>query len=143
MEYRKFNDKYILRLDPDEEIMASIRSLCEKENIRNGQIVGIGAAKSATIGLWDLTNKVFKKKDIVKPLEIASLIGNISTLKGENYLHLHITVADENLNTYAGHMASCVISATAEITITEIEGSVERRYDPRTGLNIYSFLPEE
>ena len=34
MEYQKFADTYVVRIDKGEEIIASLQALCEKENIQ-------------------------------------------------------------------------------------------------------------
>ena len=33
----------------------------------------------------------------------------------------------------------CVIGATAEIFITTYEGTIDRKVDPQTGLNVFKF----
>ena len=42
MDYRKFNEKYYIRLDKDDEIIASLTEVCARENITAAQINGIG-----------------------------------------------------------------------------------------------------
>ena len=39
-----------------------------------------------------------------------------------------------------GHLNACRISATCEIAITKIEGTVERRFRDDIGLNLYKFI---
>ena len=46
MEYRKFGKQYVIRLEKGEEIVSSIKDLCEKENIKLGSLSGIGAVNS-------------------------------------------------------------------------------------------------
>ena len=36
-------------------------------------------------------------------------------------------------------MNACYVSATAEITVTKLEGTIERRMDEEIGLNLYRF----
>ena len=72
-------------------------------------------------------------------MEITSLLGNITTMNGETYLHLHINLCDENMNIKGGHLNECRISATGEIIVTKINGNVDRIKDNETGLNIFKF----
>ena len=72
-------------------------------------------------------------------MEITSLLGNVSQMNGEVYLHLHITLADENYNVHGGHLTSAVISATGEIIIDTIDGIVDREFDEEVGLNLFKF----
>ena len=43
MEYRKFGDTYVLRLDQGEEVMESLRRFAEAEQISLASVQGIGA----------------------------------------------------------------------------------------------------
>lgn len=72
MEYRKFADTYVIRLDKGEEIISSLQAICEKENIRLGSVEGIGAADHAVIGLYDVANRQYHKKELNGPMEISS-----------------------------------------------------------------------
>ncbi len=45
-------------------------------------------------------------------MEITSLVGNISQMNGEVYLHIHINLANEENKVFGGHLTSAIISAT-------------------------------
>ena len=139
MEYKQFGNHYVMRVDPGEEILEKIEELCRKEEIRVGSAVGLGASNRAVVGLFDTVNKVYKKKELTGPMEITSLVGNISTKNGETYLHFHVNLCDEEMQIRGGHMNACYVSATAEVTITKLEGTIERRMDEGIGLNLYQF----
>lgn len=51
MEYRKFGDKYVVRLDKGEEIVYSLLKLCAWKDIKVAQVTGIGAVGEVTAGL--------------------------------------------------------------------------------------------
>lgn len=139
MEYRAFGDHYVVRIDKGEEVLACIEKLCRKEGIKLGSAVGLGACDRVTVGLFDTVNKVYKKNTFTGPMEITSLVGNISTKEGEPYLHFHINVCNEENHILGGHLNECHISATGEITVTKIEGIVEREMSEEIGLNLYRF----
>ena len=44
MEYMKFDDAYVVRLDCGEEIVESLTKICDREKITLATIEGIGAA---------------------------------------------------------------------------------------------------
>lgn len=140
MEYRQFGNRYVLRLDRGEEVLEQIGVLCRKENIRVGYAVGLGAADRVELGLFNTTTKIYKKTLLEFPMEITSLVGDISTMNGETYLHFHINVCNEDMQVFGGHLNSCRISATGEITITKIDGTVEREFSEKVGLNLYHFV---
>ena len=140
MDYRKFGDDYVLRLDRGEEAVSCLTDLCERENIRLGAVQGLGAADRVVIGLYDVSSRVYHKTTLEGPMEITSLVGNISRKDGTPYLHLHINVCDEQMRVLGGHLNECRISATAEIAVRVIAGDVGRRLDDAvTGLNLYQF----
>lgn len=139
MEYRVFGNHYIVRIDRGEEVLACLEKLCRDEQITAGSAVGLGATDRVIIGLFDTVSKIYKKKELTGPMEITSLVGNISTKDGEPYLHFHINVCDEENRVMGGHLNQCNISATCEITVTRIEGCVERKMSEEIGLNLYQF----
>lgn len=141
MDYRKFKDTYVIRMDRGEEIVKTLTDFCKKEKITLGSVDALGAANHAVIGLYDVATREFHKKTFDEALEISSLHGNISTKDGEIYLHLHINLAREDLSVVGGHLAECRLSATCEMFVRKIDGAVERRHDEAvTGLNLYHFL---
>lgn len=139
MEFRKFGTKYIVRIDKGEEIVASLADLCKKENILLGDVRAIGAVDRLTIGLFDTTTKEYYKTTLEGAFEISSLIGNISTMKGENYLHLHITVTDADYMAKGGHLNEAWVSGTCEMVIDVIDGEMDRAFSDEIGLNLYKF----
>ena len=140
MDYRQFGDRYVLRIDRGEEVLEQVEKLCRMEGITAGYAVGLGASDQVTLGLFNTTEKVYHKTTLAGPMEITSLVGNISTMNGKPYLHFHINVCNEQMQVRGGHLNACRISATCEITITKIEGTVERRFSDDIGLNLYEFI---
>ncbi|MBC8589001.1 PPC domain-containing DNA-binding protein [Paratissierella segnis] len=139
MDYRKFGNKYVVRLEKGEEIVSSLKELSRKEKISLGRISGIGAVGEVEIGYFETKIKEYHSKVLKGDMEILNLNGNISEMNNEVYLHLHITIADDNLNAVGGHLNSAIISATGEIVIDVIEGKVDRELDEDIGLNLILF----
>ena len=138
MDYRVFGDKIALRLDPGEELLDRISEVCRRQGVRFGSITGIGAANHVTIGFYNLEKQEYSEKDLDFPMEITSILGDVSRKDGEVYLHVHINVSDEEGRTFGGHLKKCMISVTGEIVITCIDGEVGRKADPATGINVLS-----
>ena len=139
MEYRRFNDKYVVRLNKGEEIIESLTKLCEENDIKLGRVTGIGATNKVKIGLFNVETKEYHSTELTGDMEITNLSGNISQMDGKVYLHLHITVCDEENKAFGGHLNYAVISATCEMIIDVIDGAVDRKYDEETGLNLIKF----
>lgn len=139
MDYRVFGDKIALRLDPGEELLDKISEVCRRQGVRFGSITGIGAANHVTIGFYNLEKQEYSEKELDFPMEITSILGDVTRKDGEVYLHVHINVSDEEGRTFGGHLKKCMISVTGEIVIACIDGEVGRKADPATGINVFDF----
>jgi uncharacterized protein len=138
MQYKQFNNKVIVRVDKGEELVSSLKTLCNTLDIRLGSIVGIGATDQVTVGLMNTKTRDYQKKEFTGDYEITSLVGNISRMDDEVYLHLHVTIGDVEHKALGGHLSSAIISATFEGIIDIIDGQVTREYDKKVGLNLFS-----
>ena len=139
MIYKKIdNNHYVIRIDKEEEVLENLTSLCEKENIKAGSVVGLGAAKHIKIGLYDVGAKKYNSIEMEEPMEITSLVGNISTKEGKTYLHFHINVCNSKMQVFGGHLNFCIIGATCELVLTVLDGEIDRIYDEELGLNLFN-----
>jgi len=139
MNYKRFHNKVIVRIDKGEELFDSLKTVCKKLDIKLGLIVGIGATDKITVGLMNTKTKKYQEKEFIGDHEISSLVGNITTMNGEVYLHLHVTICNVEHKALGGHLSSAVISATFEGTIDIIDGEVSREYSDDVGLNLFKF----
>ena len=136
MDYKKFDKKVFVRIDKGEEIVETLKQLCKDLDIKAGTITGIGATDKAAISLFDMKTKKYHLKEFVGDHEIAQVYGNISTMNGEVYLHLHITLGNSEHMSFAGHLTSAVVSATFECVIDIINGEINREFDENIKLNL-------
>ena len=140
MEYRKLAQGYILRLDPGEEIVASLTKLVSDEQIQLGSVSALGAANDVTIGIFNTGEKQYYSRRYQGDFEISALVGNVTRKDGEPYLHLHITIGNPVTGeVHAGHLSSCVISATLELFLQVWDGQVGRKFSDSVGLNLLEF----
>lgn len=139
MEYRRFKDKYLVRLQKGEELIESILKLAREENISLGRVSGLAAVDKVEISLYAADTKEYLIKELTGDMEIVSLEGNIAEKDGEAYLHLHGSVAHEENRVYGGHMHYARVSVTAELIVDVIDGNVDRQFDEETGANLWKF----
>jgi predicted DNA-binding protein with PD1-like motif len=139
MEYKPFGDAYVARMDRGEEIRSQLEALCKKENIALASVSALGAVDHALVSVYDVPNKVFCRKEFNEPMEISALIGSVSQKEGQVYLHLHVTLCDTNCAAHGGHANELRVSATTEMILHTIPGTVERQLDPEIGLNLFKF----
>ena len=141
MEYRRFGDKIVVRIDKGEELCAALLELAEKENIRMAGVTGIGASDDVTLGVFDTATKYYNKTVYnATDYEIGSVTGNLSRQGDKPYLHLHAVIGSPAKGEcHAGHLNAAVISATCELVIDVIDGEVGRKFSDDIGLNLYEF----
>lgn len=139
MDYKRIENTIVIRMDKDEEIIETLKKVCLKENVKLASLSAIGAIKQFKIGVYDVEKKQYFSKDYSGTYEIVSLLGNISTMNDEYYSHLHISCSSFDGNVIGGHLNSGIVSATVEMFLSVIDGRVDRKVDPVTGLNIFDF----
>ncbi|MEG1633167.1 MAG: DNA-binding protein, partial [Oscillospiraceae bacterium] len=132
MEYRRFENKLVIRLDPGEEVCASLLELAERENIALASVSGIGASNDVTLGVFNTKTREYAKCRYSDcDYELASVTGNLSRQDGKPYLHLHAVIGNPVNNAcHGGHLNAAVISATSELIIDQIPGQTTRKFSP-------------
>ena len=139
MEYRKLGDTIVLCLVRGEDVLASIRAVCNAERVRLAEISALGAADYAEVGVYHLAEKRFLPRTLEGEMEICALTGSVTRRGTELYLHLHGSLADADGNVYGGHVNEIRVSATAEIFIRLLPGEVNRRLEEERGIFIMDF----
>ena len=139
MDYRRFNDTIILRIDRGEEIIETVKAVAEKEHIRLASVSALGATDEFTVGVYDVDAKRYDSKTFVGPHEIVSLTGTITEKDGAFYQHLHMSAGNRDCKVVGGHLNRAVVSVTCEMVIRVLPGAVDRRPDPETGINLLHF----
>lgn len=137
MEYKKFGNKYIVRMDKGDELVDTLKRFSKEQGIKLGSVMGLGAVNKVVIGLFETETKKYHSSEFTGDYEITSFHANISTMNGETYLHPHITISNNEYRTFGGHLTSAVISATGEFVIESIDGEVDREFNDEVGLNLY------
>ena len=100
MEYRKFNNKIIARIDKGEDIIEKLIDIAKEENIKLASVSALGATNKFTVGLFDIDEKKYYSTTHEGNFEIVSLTGSISTKDGEIYQHIHMSAADKENKVY-------------------------------------------
>ena len=138
MEYKRFNNKIVARIDRGEEILSQLNAICVKENINLASVSAIGATDNFTVGVFKPAEKLYTSCNFTGDYEIISLIGTVTTKDGKPYIHLHMS-AGEGDTMVGGHLNSATVSVTCEMVIDLIDGKVERQLDETIGINLFKF----
>ena len=125
MEFRTVSGRgemicHCIRLKRGEDLMDSIKKLCDQKEIQAGVVLsGVGCISSGRVR--DASG--VRIREITEHCEIVSLNGTVSAKR----CHIHIALSKEDLSTIGGHLCSgCIINTTCELVIGELPGV---RYD--------------
>ena len=139
MEYKRFGNTLVVRLDRGEEILEQVKVLAEREHIRLAAVQALGAVNDFTVGVFNTETKTYAANDFQGAYEIVSLTGTIDTKDGQFYAHLHMSAGDADGKVFGGHLNRAVVSATCEMIVTVIDGQVDRAFSEEIGLNLLRF----
>ena len=128
MEWTVSGEDIFVRLDPGEEIHASLGSLAEKIGINAAAITsGIGRTCENVYGFMN-NEGIYIKRQLVNPSELVSLSGNIArTEEGNVFTHIHCCWSDDDNNVHAGHMFSSTVAVVAEIHLRILTQAIMTR----------------
>ncbi len=139
MEYKRFKNDIIVRIDKGEEIINKMLEVCQRENIKLANVSAIGATNEFEVGLFHTDVKKYESKVHKGDFEIVSFEGSITTKDGKLYNHIHMSAADSENKVYGGHLNYAKVSATCEMIIHIINGTIEREFNEEIGLNLFKF----
>ena len=119
---------HAFRLTKGQDLKYELEKYAEAKGIRAGVIAScVGCLSQAVIRSANGKDCIEINKDV----EIVSLTGTFSI----DGCHLHISVSDEKLTTYGGHLKNgCIVNTTAEVVILELKDfTFCREMDDQTG----------
>lgn len=133
MDYARESDRIVVRLDPGDEVIDSLRSLRDELEIDSGFMTGIGAVDRATLGHYDVDEQSYSEETFTGQFEVTSFSGNI----GPDKIHAHIELGTESFDTLGGHCSEARVSGTFEIVVLTGETPLTHELDERTGLDVF------
>ena len=139
MEYRRFKDTLVIRMDKGEEIVEQLTAVAAREHIALAEVSALGAVGSFTAGVFYPGEKEYHSNDFTGDFEIVSLTGTVTEMDGKPYLHLHISAGNEYGKVMGGHLNEAHVSATCEVVVRTVEGEVGREFSKEIGLNLFKF----
>ncbi len=142
-EIRKVPLKEVLmgKLEHGGDLLEQLNRICGEQKITLGRVEAMGAVKEARLGFYNQRKREYEFTNIYKPLEITSLVGNVSLKEGQPFVHAHITLADENNQVFGGHLMEGTIVFACEFIIEAFDGPpLERGFDETTGLPLWDMV---
>ena len=129
MEWTRSGEDLFVRIDPGEEIHASLQSLADEVGFDAAAITsGIGRTRENMYGYMN-EEGVYIRRLLDTASELVSLSGNIArTQEGSAFTHMHCCWSDDDNNVHAGHMFSATVHVVAEIHIRIMKDVIMSRY---------------
>jgi len=126
-------DAYMVRLELNEEVIASIKRFAEMHlEGKSATFNGIGALSEISIGYYK--DHAYVNKTFHGDYEVLNIQGNVSLKNGQMFPHTHICFSGETYEAYGGHLNSAIVSATLELIVHSYDAPMIRRMDEETGL---------
>ncbi len=125
-----------IRLEPGEDVHASILEACRQHGARGGFVAsGIGMLADPELGFFVGKGR-YESKRFEGRFECLTLAGNVAEKYGELMAHLHAMCANEEYQVFGGHVIAAQAGVTLEIAIVVIDEPVRmyRELEPDTGL---------
>ncbi|MBR1980038.1 PPC domain-containing DNA-binding protein [Candidatus Proelusimicrobium excrementi] len=129
---------YIFRIQKGKDLMEALTDFCHDNQIKCGIINGIGALENATLSSYDQAKKKYDKRVVAKPMEMVSLMGNVSIMDNRANVRADVVLADDEGNMDGGQLTAGTKVFVAEVYIQELVGEPKvRKQDKVTKLNIW------
>ncbi|MFQ3574321.1 MAG: DUF296 domain-containing protein, partial [Thermodesulfovibrionales bacterium] len=101
-------------------------------------VSAIGAVSKARIGYFDQEEKRYDEMLFDEPMEVLSLMGNVSLKDDQPFPHLHIVLSRKDYSVIGGHLYTGTIVYALEYEIVPFHGGFfKRRMDEGTGLYLW------
>ncbi|KMQ69420.1 hypothetical protein ACM39_04900 [Chryseobacterium sp. FH2] len=136
---KKVDNTYIVSIKDKSSIVEALTDFVNAQNIKAGQITGIGAVNEATLRFFEPSTKNYVDKTFNEQMEVTNITGNISEIEGKPVLHLHITLGRKDYTALAGHLLDAHIRGAGEFFFYPLDTKVIKVKDEEVGINFYDF----
>ena len=128
----------LFRLTHGADLLEELTAAAVDAGATSATVEVIGAVSSLVLGYYHQDRKEYESHTFDGAWEIASAIGNVSTLEDQPFVHLHVVASGDDGRCVGGHlMPGCRVFA-AEAAITALAGHApERELDGATGLKLW------
>ena len=80
MEYRRFGNTIVARIDRGEEVLEQVAAIAQAEQIKLASVQALGAVGEFTVGVFHTAEKQYHANSFAGDFEIVSLTGTINTI---------------------------------------------------------------
>jgi predicted DNA-binding protein with PD1-like motif len=128
--------EFVIRFDRGEDVLAELQNWAVQERVEAASFSAIGASQKVVLAYYDLVTKEYQNHEVTQDLEVVSVLGNLGLFDGVPVVHMHGTFSKPDLSVIGGHVKQLIVSATCEVVLQVLPGTMRRQHDPVTGLNV-------
>jgi len=126
--------QYAMVLAKGDEVMSGLTDFARQNKVISASFTAIGAFSNATVAWFDDSKREFKLNPINEQVELTSMIGNITLVKGQPAVHTHMSVASSDGTVRGGHVINAFVFPTLELFMTVYPTALHKERDAATGL---------
>ena len=141
MRFQRFGDRYILRLEGGEPVIATLTEFLKTEHVEFANISAAGAVSHVRLGYWHAPTREYEYREFEEQMEVVSFQGNSALKDDAPFLHLHGVFGKRDYSVVAGHIKEATVHPTLEVWLRTEDVAVRRAHDPTSGLDLLD-LPE-
>jgi predicted DNA-binding protein with PD1-like motif len=136
MLYKRSNDRLVVRLEPGDEVHASLLSAAQASGIKQAVVIsGIGQLSRTKLGFFTGAEGKYAHQEFMGAAEVLTLAGNICERDGGIVAHLHAVLGRDDYSVFGGHLVEGYVSATLEVLLLVVEGiRMYRKIEQPSGL---------
>lgn len=121
MEFTNIGDQLVVRIDPKEKIIASLRKCCKENRLYAGFISsGVGMISNLELGFFDQKTDSYRNSTFPDVYDLTVFHGNISVMDEEIVIHAHIVMNDASFQAFGGHLVEGFCEVTLELLIQKL-----------------------
>ena len=133
--------RVVARLRHGGDLLQEVTAVADERGMAAAEVRAIGALSEARLAFYDQQERRYGEFSVDGPVEIVSLLGNVSRRDGATMAHLHASLAGHDGACVGGHVVPGCRVFACELMLQELEGDpLEREYDEVTGLPLWRGL---
>ena len=125
---------FVLVFETGDKVIERLTNFASENSVTAAFFFGLGAFERATLAFFDLAKREYEHIPIDEQVEVMSLVGNISTYRGEPKIHAHAVVGKRDGSAHGGHLIDAAVRPTLEIFVSVSNAGLRRLLDEATNL---------
>lgn len=150
MKFGKLSENnFLIRLERGEDVLSKLAGFCIKQSISNASIIGLGSVEDVALAHYSVDPstssgqaKKYSERSMNGIFEVCNLTGTVGIFDNKPLVHIHVTLSDDKMQAYGGHLVKALVSATLEVTINSYPSSFVKVQNEEIGLKLFE-LPRE